>query len=131
MSETLSQLSSLFTLLFAVSSMLSVGLSMSLRQIVEPLRNVRLVILALAANFVIMPLAAVLLSRVLSLAPDHNSDALLRGQLNAVDEVLNRPTTHCGSASAAACGRRRRTDASRRRGRSGRRTGVVHRPGRR
>lgn len=54
-------------LAFVVSSMLAVGLSLTLRQIGDPLRNVRLVAMGLAASFVLMPLAAVGLGRLLRL----------------------------------------------------------------
>jgi bile acid:Na+ symporter, BASS family len=53
--------------LFVVSSMLAVGLSLTVGQILAPLRNARLVILALVANFVLMPLAALLIARVFRL----------------------------------------------------------------
>ena len=54
---------------FVVSSMLAVGLSLTLRQIADPLRNVRLVAMGLVANFVLMPLVAVALGRLLRLDP--------------------------------------------------------------
>ena len=54
-------------LVFVVSSMLAVGLSLTVGQIVAPLRNARLVILSLVANFVLMPLAALLIARALRL----------------------------------------------------------------
>jgi bile acid:Na+ symporter, BASS family len=54
-------------LVFVVSSMLAVGLSLTVAQILAPLRNARLVILALVANFVLMPLAALLIARVFRL----------------------------------------------------------------
>lgn len=54
-------------LVFVVSSMLAVGLSLTVGQILAPLRNARLVILALVANFVLMPLAALLMARVFRL----------------------------------------------------------------
>ena len=54
-------------LVFVVSSMLAVGLSLTVGQILAPLRNARLVILALVANFVLMPLAALLIARVFRL----------------------------------------------------------------
>jgi BASS family bile acid:Na+ symporter len=49
--------------------MLAVGLSLTLSQIAAPLRNVRLVAISLTANFVLMPLAAVGLGRLLQLDP--------------------------------------------------------------
>jgi hypothetical protein len=45
-------------LLFVVTSMLAMGLSLTIPQIIQPLKNVRLVILALLANFVLVPLLA-------------------------------------------------------------------------
>src|SRR5947207_1502883 len=46
---------------FVVSSMLAMGSGLTIRQIIEPLRNARLVLLALLANFVLMPLGALAL----------------------------------------------------------------------
>ena len=45
-------------LLFVVASMLAMGLSLTMAQIVQPLKNIRLVVLALLANFVLVPLLA-------------------------------------------------------------------------
>ena len=50
---------------FVVSSMLAVGLSLTVGQIVVPLRNGKLVALALLGNFVLMPLGAVVVARLL------------------------------------------------------------------
>ena len=62
----LPQLSSIImnlsTLVFVVTSMLVMGLSLSVAQIIAPLRNARLVILALTANFILVPLAAYLIT---------------------------------------------------------------------
>ena len=54
--ELLSKAVPITMLAFVVSSMLAVGLSLTIRQIVAPLRNGKLVLLALLANFVLMPL---------------------------------------------------------------------------
>jgi BASS family bile acid:Na+ symporter len=54
-------------LVFVISSMLSMGLSLTVKQIVEPLKSIRLVILALAANFVLVPLIAYLITIVMPL----------------------------------------------------------------
>lgn len=57
-----------FTMLaFVVSSMLSMGLSLTVAQILAPLRNYKLIVLALLANFVLMPLAALFIARLLRL----------------------------------------------------------------
>ncbi|MCZ6528973.1 MAG: bile acid:sodium symporter [Chloroflexi bacterium] len=62
--ETLALLS---VLVFVISSMLSMGLSLTTKQIIEPLRNTRLVVLALVANFVVVPIAAYVITLVLPL----------------------------------------------------------------
>ncbi len=67
MPDFLSSLMNLSVLVFVVTSMLSVGLRYTLQQIIEPLRNARLVILALVANFVLVPLLAFAVMRFLSL----------------------------------------------------------------
>jgi predicted Na+-dependent transporter len=46
---------------------LSMGLSLTVGQIIDPLRNIRLVVLALVANFLLVPILAVFISRVFSL----------------------------------------------------------------
>jgi BASS family bile acid:Na+ symporter len=54
-------------LVFVVSSMLAVGLGLTISEIFTPLRNIRLVLFALIANFVLMPLFAILIARLLRL----------------------------------------------------------------
>ena len=54
-------------LLYVVSSMLAMGLSLTVTQIMEPLKNVRLVVLALLANFVLVPLLAYAITLVIPL----------------------------------------------------------------
>jgi predicted Na+-dependent transporter len=57
----------LSTLVFVVTSMLAMGFSLTVAQIIAPLRNARLVILALLANFVLAPLLAYLITLILPL----------------------------------------------------------------
>jgi BASS family bile acid:Na+ symporter len=54
-------------LAFVLSSMLSMGLSLTVGQILAPLRNYKLIVLALLANFVLMPFAAFFIARLLHL----------------------------------------------------------------
>lgn len=54
-------------LLFVVTSMLAMGLSLTIPMILQPLKNVRLVVLALLANFVLVPLLALLITRIIPL----------------------------------------------------------------
>lgn len=65
--EFLSKIIPIAMLTFVVSSMLAVGVSLTVGQIVAPLKNGKLVSLALLANFVLMPLAAVGIARLLRL----------------------------------------------------------------
>lgn len=65
--EFLQVLAQLSGLLFVVSSMLAMGMSLTLPQIMQPLKNVRLVVLALLANFVLVPLLAYLITLVIPL----------------------------------------------------------------
>jgi BASS family bile acid:Na+ symporter len=67
MNEILETLAMLSVLVFVISSMLSMGLSLTTKQIIEPLKDTRLVILALVANFVVVPIAAYLITVVLPL----------------------------------------------------------------
>lgn len=77
MDEILSNLTSAFTLAFVVTSMFSLGLSLTFREILDSLKNVRLLLKALFANFVIVPAVAYLLTRVLSLDQDLQIGILL------------------------------------------------------
>ncbi|MFN8378238.1 MAG: bile acid:sodium symporter [Anaerolineae bacterium] len=54
-------------LLFIVTSMLAMGMSLTVPQIVAPLKNVRLVVLALLANFVLVPLLAYVIKALIPL----------------------------------------------------------------
>jgi BASS family bile acid:Na+ symporter len=62
---------------FAVTSMFAVGVSYSLRRIVTPLRNVRLVALGLISNFVLVPAWAVLVTWALHLDDPYKVGILL------------------------------------------------------
>ena len=63
--ELLSKAATVAMLSFVVSSMLAMGAGLTVSQISEPLRNARLVMLALLANFVLMPLGALALAKAL------------------------------------------------------------------
>ena len=67
MSEILAVIMKLSVLVFVISSMLAMGLSLTMKQILDPLRNARLVILALVANFVLVPILAYLILQVIPL----------------------------------------------------------------
>jgi BASS family bile acid:Na+ symporter len=67
MSEIAQELADLTILLFVISSMFGMGLNLTLKQIFSPLRRVTLVIKALIANFVLVPLLAYLIAVVIDL----------------------------------------------------------------
>jgi predicted Na+-dependent transporter len=67
MTEVLEVLATLSVLVFVIGSMASMGLSLKMGQIIAPLKNARLVILALVANFVLVPILAYLITLVLPL----------------------------------------------------------------
>ena len=70
---------SVATLVFVLSSMLATGLGLTVSEITTPLRNARLVLLSLLANFVVMPLAAFALAATLRLDQPLGVGLLLLG----------------------------------------------------
>ncbi len=52
---------------FLVTAMLNVGMSLTFRQVLEPLRNVRLTIKSLATSYILVPLIAILIARIIRL----------------------------------------------------------------
>ncbi|MEZ4517974.1 MAG: hypothetical protein R3C44_14535 [Chloroflexota bacterium] len=69
MEDTLVLLINLFILLFVLTSMFGTGLSLTVNQIIEPLKDIRMVALALVANFILVPAIAYLIATVFGL-PD-------------------------------------------------------------
>ena len=66
-------------LCFVISSMLAMGLGLTIHEIIAPLRNIRLIVLSLVANFVLMPVVAIALARVLRLDEAFGVGLLLLG----------------------------------------------------
>jgi BASS family bile acid:Na+ symporter len=77
--ELLSKAATIAMLSFVVSSMLAMGAGLTVSRVLEPLHNTRLVLLALLANFVVMPLGALALAKVLSLEEPFSVGLLLLG----------------------------------------------------
>ena len=67
LADLLGAIAGLSGVLFVISSMLAMGMSLTMAQILQPLKNVRLVLLALLANFVLVPLLAWLITLVVPL----------------------------------------------------------------
>src|SRR3954447_16560342 len=79
LTELLSKGATVATLSFVVSSMLAMGAGLTVPQIFAPLRNARSVVLALLANFVVMPLGAFALAKMLWLDEPFGLGLLLLG----------------------------------------------------
>jgi predicted Na+-dependent transporter len=66
-------------LLFVVTSMLAMSLSLSVQQMTQPLKNIRLVILALLANFVLVPLLAFAIIKIIPMDQSLQIGVILLG----------------------------------------------------
>ena len=77
--DLLSKASTIAMLSFVISSMLAMGVGLSISQIVQPLRSPQLVVVALLSNFVLMPLCAFALSTMLRLDEPLSIGMLLLG----------------------------------------------------
>src|SRR5262245_48212797 len=77
--DLMSKAATVAVLSFVVSSMLAMGTGLTVARIIEPLRDVRLLLLALLANFVLMPIGAVALAKVLQLDEPSGVGLLLLG----------------------------------------------------
>ena len=87
--ELLSKGATVATLSFVVLSMLAMGAGLTVPQIFAPLHNARLVVLALLANFVLMPLSAFALAKILSLDEPLGVGLLLLGCAAGARSSLN------------------------------------------
>jgi len=67
LADLLSRASTVAMLSFVISSMLAMGAGLSVSEIIQPLRNPRLIAFSLLSNFVLMPLCSLALSTVLRL----------------------------------------------------------------
>ncbi len=68
MKEVMEILFSVSVLTFVIGSMIAMGLSLTVHQIMTPLKNKRLVLLSLAANFILVPLFAYGMVTIIPLA---------------------------------------------------------------
>ena len=78
-SDILGVIVQLSALVFVVSSMLAMGLSLTIPAIIEPLKNLRLVVLALAINFIAVPLVVWGIQAVMNLDQDIYTGLVLMG----------------------------------------------------
>src|SRR5512143_3514062 len=69
MNEFLSHALSPVILIYVISGMLALGLSQTVKQIIEPLKDVRITISAVVASYIILPLLAASIARLFGLDP--------------------------------------------------------------
>jgi len=79
LAELLGAVAGLSGLLFVVTSMLGMGASLTMPMILQPLKNARLVILALVANFILVPALAYLITVVLPMSQDLKTGLIVLG----------------------------------------------------
>jgi len=101
MSEIVGSLNSAFTLAFVVTSMFGLGLGLTLKDLLAPLKNVRLVIIALAINFILIPALAWVLTRLLPLNPDLQVGLLLMSAVAGAPLVIRASRLARGDVIAA------------------------------
>jgi BASS family bile acid:Na+ symporter len=101
--ELLNTLYNLMGLVFVLGTMISMGLNLTIKQITKPLRDVRFVVMALLANFVIPPILALVLIRVFSL-DDSLAVGLLLVSLAAGAPSLPKTAQFAKEDTAAATG---------------------------
>ena len=79
--EVLQTVAQLGILAFVVTSMLATGTSLTIAQIIDPLRNARLLIAMLLANFVAVPALAFLITRILPMDTPASTTLILLGTM--------------------------------------------------
>jgi predicted Na+-dependent transporter len=79
MTDVLATLAQVAVLVFVLTSMTALGLSLTLAQVVAPLRDVRLVSLGLVTSFVVAPAAAWGIAALFGLSDDQSLGLLLLG----------------------------------------------------
>lgn len=67
MTEILETLAKLSVLVFVIGSMSSMGLSLKMDQLIAPLKNAKLVLLAVLANFILVPTIAYIITMIIPL----------------------------------------------------------------
>jgi len=77
MNELLSYISRRAVLTFLVASMLEVGLTLTLAKVLAPLKNMRLIALSITANFLVVPLLALCVTKAVRLEEPFATGLLL------------------------------------------------------
>jgi len=99
MADLLTTLYNLATLTFVVTGTLNVGLGLTLLDVMRPLRNARLVIMALLANFVIVPVVALLMRH----GSAHYDERCLFANCAATIWFLDSPWSRISASRCLSC----------------------------
>lgn len=101
METFLTGLTQVVTPAFAIATMLAMGLRLTFREVVEPLRNMRFVASALALNFIGIPAIAWLIASALDLDPDVRAGLLLISAVAGAPMIPKLVTIAKGDAASA------------------------------
>ncbi len=101
MSAVIASLTSAFTLAFVITSMFGLGLGLTVREIIAPLKDLRFLAGALAASFLVMPAAACGLARLFGLEPDLEVALIIFGAAAGAPLVLKEAKVARGDLHAA------------------------------
>ncbi len=77
MNEILQIIFKISVLVFVVGSMVAMGLGLTVKQIIEPLKDIKLVVLSLIANFILVPLFVYGITMVLPLSEGYETGLIL------------------------------------------------------
>jgi BASS family bile acid:Na+ symporter len=99
--DLLAELSQLVTPAFAISTMLAMGMRLTVAQIIAPLRNLGFLAATLALNFVIVPVAAWLIATVLGLDEDIRVGLILISAVAGAPMIPKLVTVARGDAASA------------------------------
>jgi BASS family bile acid:Na+ symporter len=86
MNQVLAHALNVLILLFMVSALLEAGLGLTPRQILQALRSIRLVVSAMATSYVLVPLVAIIVSRIFQLE-EHLKVGLILFSMSAGTEA--------------------------------------------
>lgn len=79
MAEIISVIAQISALTFILTSMLAMGLSLTVQQIINPLKEARTVLLALLANFVLVPTLAYVITAIIPLEDGLKTGLIIAG----------------------------------------------------
>ncbi len=79
LSEVLTTVTQVGMVMFIVGSMAAMGLGLTLERILSPLRDLRMVILLLAANFIAVPVAAIAAANLLPMDEASSTAVIIVG----------------------------------------------------